>query len=210
MSNSSSANDSGLRRSPELLSRFRSHLLIVDVQEKLVPVIQDAEAMISGCTYLMQTAEATGVPICVSEQYPKGLGSSVDAVLQNTAQEHVVEKLRFSASEAFLQYCASRYPDSDSRQQERDQVVIAGIEAHICVLQTAFDLLAHGLRVCVVEDAVGSRRQSDASAAMRRIRDAGAVVLTAESAAFEWCETAGTEIFRQVSRLTQHRDAART
>jgi nicotinamidase-related amidase len=205
---SSSNIDAHLSRSPELLDCQRSHLLIVDVQKKLLPVIQDFVALEAAIVFLMNAAKVLQVPVFVSEQYPKGLGSTVPAIADHVVQKQVAEKLRFSAADCFLnERVNSQQPATEG---QRDQVVVVGIEAHICVLQTAFDLLAQGLRVYVVADAVGSRSVPDYQTALHRIRDAGGIVCCAESVVFEWCEVAGTDEFRQISRLVRERDISRT
>lgn len=193
-------NEIQLRRSPELLSRDRSQLLIVDVQEKLLPVIHDSDRLLKTVRFIMDVAKVLQVPAVISEQYPQGLGGTVAQIAEQGSAIQTFDKLRFSASEGFLPLAGDcREPGG------RDQVVIVGIEAHVCVLQTAFDLLACGLRAFVVADAVGSRNPADYHRALDRIRDAGGVVCTAESVAFEWCEVAGTDEFRQVSRLVRNR-----
>lgn len=194
-------------RSPALLDRQLSCLLIVDIQTKLLPLIRNSEAVEEATIFLMNAAATLGVPVFVSEQYPKGLGSTVSSIAEHAVQKQVVEKLRFSASECLLNAHASS--DDSSVMNGRIQVVLVGIEAHICVLQTALDLLHSGLKVYVVADAVGSRSEADRDVALQRVRDAGAVVCTAESVVFEWCEVAGTDEFRQISRLVRERDANR-
>lgn len=203
MSETSSAENSDIRRSPELLANSRSQLLVVDVQEKLLPVIQNADSVRQNCIYLIEAARALNVPVFASEQYPRGLGTTVREIADLLTPELTFEKMRFSAADGFQEVCAS--DNGTASVNRRNQIVIVGIEAHICVQQTAFDLLARGFDVYVAEDAVGSRFEKDCSAAMRRIRDSGAVVVTSESVAFEWCEVAGSETFKAVSRLTRDR-----
>lgn len=223
-----------LGRSSELLSAERSCLLVVDVQERLLPVIQDHRSLLQSVRFLLDAAAVLQVPAVVSEQYPKGLGHTVAALQGHVAIAAVFDKLAFSAAAEFGRHwrqslClpADVAPDAHTvrsadtsgpmteaaaglpQLQGRDQIVICGIEAHICVLQTALDLLSAGQRVFVVADAVGSRRALDYHIALQRLRDAGCTVLTSESVAFEWCQTAGTDLFRGISRLVKDRDAAR-
>lgn len=183
-------------RSPDLLRREESRLLIVDMQEKLLRVIPEAAAAIASCELLMQGAKTLGIPVSLSEQYPQGLGATVPA-LAGLADE-AAEKLRFSAAGAWEWTLALG-------SSERPQVVVAGIEAHICVLQTVLDLIAAGFSVSVVEDAVASRSAADCETALRRMRDVGAIVTTAESVLFEWCETAEAPEFKAISRLVKER-----
>ena len=183
-------------RNPDLLDRQRSQLVVIDVQEKLLPVILDGDAVVKTIRFLMDVACELDVPVVVSEQYPKGLGPTVPEICNHAVSAATFEKLKFSAADGL---------GEDRTADGRDQFVLTGIETHICVLQTAFDLLGRGHRVYVVADAVGSRDAFDKKTALDRIRDAGGVVCTAESVAFEWCEVSGTETFRAVSKLVRNR-----
>lgn len=182
-------------RSPELLAARQSRLLIVDVQQKLVPLIDRAETMIAGCAKLIRGAEILGVPVFATEQYPQGLGETVPELAELLGDR--AQKLRFSCAEAL------QWPGAAEDLQERDQVVVAGIETHVCVQQTVLDLLAIGYRVYVPADAVASRGQIDWEFALRRMADSGATITTAESVLFEWAEIAGTPEFKQISRLVK-------
>ena len=181
-----------MSRSVSLLNRDRSHLIVVDVQEKLLPVIADHEPLLNTIQFLKDAATLFDVPVTTSEQYPAGLGSTVEA-LQPAG--NVFEKTQFSAVDGFIPY----------QVDGRDQIVLCGIEAHICVLQTAFDLCARGVRVFVAADAVGSRNESDRQTALQRLRDGGVTVCSAESIAFEWCESSDQARFRALSRLVRGR-----
>lgn len=180
-------------RSPELLSRERSRLLIVDVQEKLIPHITAAEEMIANCAKLVRGAQILNVPVSVTEQYPQGLGPTVDALAE--LLDSPVEKLRFSCGESLAWGTAA--------DAERDQIVVAGIESHVCVLQTVLDLLSAGFRVYVPADAVASRRELDWRFALQRMADSGATITTTEPVLFEWTEVAGTPEFKEISRLVK-------
>uniref|UniRef100_A0A7C2P3H9 Isochorismatase family protein n=1 Tax=Schlesneria paludicola TaxID=360056 RepID=A0A7C2P3H9_9PLAN len=162
-----------------------------------MPAIADAAAVLAAGRFLAEAAQLFGVPVVVTEQYPQGLGHTV-AEWQPFCGD-VRTKQRFSAVEAL------GWPAASDPGVERDQVVLAGIEAHVCVAQTAFDLLSLGYRVWVVADARGSRRPSDRDAALARLRDAGVVLTTAEAVAFEWCETAADPKFRAFSALVKQR-----
>lgn len=189
-------------RSPRLLQRQQSCLLIVDVQEKLWPVITNRHEIRDSIVFLLDIASVLNVPVFVSEQYPRGLGATVSEIADHPMEKIVFEKLRFSAANEF-----AGHPDFHSLDRPIRQVVLAGIETHICILQTALDLLTRGYQVFVVEDATGSRHMSDRWPALTRIREAGGTSCTAESVAFEWCEAAGNDEFRQISRLVQRKDA---
>jgi isochorismate hydrolase len=188
-------------RSIDLLSRDDSRLLIVDMQEKLLRVIPQAEQITSNCQKLIRAARILGPPVFSTEQYPKGLGKTTPELAAELADPAV--KLRFSCSQAVGWGTAAEPSDSDL--QDRHKVVVAGIEAHVCVLQTAFDLMAAGFQVYVPADAVGSRHELDWKIALDRLAGGGAVITTTEAVLFEWCEAAGTDEFKQISRLVTDR-----
>ncbi len=184
---------SELPRSHELLSRDESRLLIVDMQEKLVPVIHNSEEVVANCAKLIAAANSLHVPVTATEQYPKGLGPTIPQLA--TTIPHRPEKLDFSCSRCLGWGLAQDDPAG------RFRVVVAGIEAHVCVLQTAMDLLAAGFRVYIPVDAVGSRKTLDRDIALQRLTAAGAILTTYESVLFEWCERAGSPDFKQISKL---------
>lgn len=183
-------------RSPELLSRSNSRLLIVDVQERLISHISESTQLVNNCRRLIEGAGILDVPVDATEQYPKGLGGTVAELIDLLPNRP--EKLRFSCAEVLEWADCVR---SDGTESTRDKIVVAGIETHVCVLQTVMDLLAAGFRVFVPADAVSSRSRFDWEIALRRMSDAGATITTTESVLFEWCEVAGTPEFKQISRL---------
>jgi nicotinamidase-related amidase len=185
-------------RSPELLSRHESKLLIVDVQEKLVPKIFELDRMLANCRTLIQGAKILGVPVFATEQYPKGLGNTVPQL--GELLETPAQKLRFSCAEVLDWGTAAGQPDND-----RYQIVVAGMEAHVCVMQTVLDLLGNGFQVYVPADAVSSRSEFDWKIALDRMSAAGATIVTTESVLFEWCEVSGTPEFKQISQLIKER-----
>lgn len=176
-------------RSRELLSRQTSLLVVVDVQEKLAPLIGETERLLVNCSKLVETAKLFHVPTFATEQYPQGLGPTVPSLAQHLSERPA--KLRFSCAEVL------NWPPAAERADDRFQVVLCGIEAHVCVLQTAFDLLAAGYQVFLAADAVGSRRQLDWKVALDRLAAGGATIVTTESVLFEWCETAEAPEFKQ-------------
>lgn len=182
-------------RSHELLSRQNSRLLIVDVQEKLVPLIPVAERLIRNCRRLIEAARLLDVPVYATEQYPKGLGKTVSELAELLGD--VPDKQRFSGCEA-LDWGSAAAVDDD-----RDQIVVAGMEAHVCVLQTSLDLVSQGFRVYVPADSVASRNKLDWRIALDRLWASGATVTTTESILFEWCETSAAAPFKQVSQLVK-------
>lgn len=184
-------------RSPELHDRQRSRVVIVDVQDKLVAAMAHGDQLVKNVRWLAEAAKVCGVPIQITEQYPQGLGLTV-STLQGFAADRPAKK-RFSAAEALA------LPSAVEDSTQRDQIILAGMETHVCVLQTAFDLLALGYHVTIAADAVCSRRETDHQVAIQRLRDSGVTVATTESIAFEWLETADAAEFRALSALAKNR-----
>jgi nicotinamidase-related amidase len=184
---------SELPHSHELLSRAESRLLIVDMQEKILPVIDGHEGVTANCLKLIEAAQILDVPATATEQYPKGLGPTTAEIAQRLPDRP--EKVEFSCLNCLDWNTASSDPEG------RFKVVVAGIEAHVCVQQTVLDLLSHGFRVFVAADAVSSRKSLDREIALQRMAASGAVITTTESVLFEWCERAGTAEFKEISRL---------
>lgn len=183
-------------RSRELLARDDSRLLIVDVQGRLTDLIPGGAQVIANCRRLIRGAQLLGVPVSATEQYPRGLGPTVPELAELLDQP--IEKLRFSSAEC-LDWVTSEKGD-------RLKVVVAGIEAHVCIQQTALDLLAAGFSVYIPADAVASRSPIDRDVACHRLRDSGATITTTESILFEWCETAAAPEFKQISALVKEGD----
>lgn len=184
-------------RSRELLSAANSRLLIVDMQERLLAAMSDRDAIEQQCLKLIKGAQTLDVSIDATEQYPKGLGPTVDSIADLVAERP--DKMRFSCSESL------DWSKNGAKPNEPFQVVLAGIEAHVCVLQTAFDLLAAGFEVFVVADAVTSRNRRDYEFGLKRMSDSGIHLVTTEMVLFEWCEVAGTDEFKQISRIITNR-----
>ncbi|HFA60288.1 MAG TPA: hydrolase [Rhodospirillales bacterium] len=177
-----------------LLDRTRSLLLVIDVQERLAPAIAEGGARIARTRLLLEGAGHLEVPVVVTEQYPKGLGPTVADLRPLPEGSRLFEKITFSAMReaAVADHLAAR---------GREQIVLCGMESHVCVLQTALDLLARGYRVFVVADACGSRRPQSHELALARLRQEGARAVNVEMVLFEWLERAGSDLFRTVSRL---------
>jgi len=175
-----------------LISAERSALLLVDLQVRLLPHIQDGAQALDNCIWLTRVAQRTGVPVVASEQYPQGLGPTVPALRELLDDAQIVEKTHFSC---VAEGCLAPHP-----VWTRAQFVVAGTETHVCVLQTVLGLLAEGKDVFVVADAVGSRRPANRDLGLARMRDAGAQIVSREMVAFEWLARAGTDLFRDVSR----------
>ena len=184
-------NTSPPHRSSELYRRQSSRLLLVDLQERLVPVIPDRETLMARCRLLAQGARILEIPIHATEQYPKGLGGTLPEIAAFVPNRP--EKVRFSCTD-----CLGWNPPGPD---ERFQIVVAGIEAHVCVQQTVLDLLSLGYQVQVPVDAVSSRNDLDKQVAFRRMELSGATITTTEAVLFEWCEAAGTPEFKAISKL---------
>lgn len=176
-----------------LLKAEHSLLLIIDVQGNLAQVIDQGSQAIARVKWLAEIATELAVPRLITEQYPQGLGHTV-AELQIVAKAAtVLEKSHFSAVQE-PQFVAAL------AQYQRPQVVICGMETHVCVLQTAVELHQAGYQVFVVEDACGSRRASDKQAALRRLSNAGIEPVTSEMVAFEWLHNSATDNFKKISK----------
>ena len=186
-------------RSPELLHRASSRLLIVDVQDKLVATLPEAtrDRLLSTCRFLAEGAKLLGVPTSITEQYPQGLGPTV-ATLQEFSADRPAKK-RFSCVECL------GWPAAAEAADDRFQIIVAGMETHVCVLQTVLDLLANGYQVYVVADGIASRREIDQQIALERLAGSGAILTTAEGVLFEWAETAEAAEFKQLSGLVKAR-----
>lgn len=181
-----------------LIEAAKSTLLIVDVQDRLLPAMAAPEAVETRCLVLVKAAKLLGVPITVSEQYPKGLGRTVPALAAELgADAAVFEKLSFSC----WQNMAMKDHFIAHHETQRPLVILAGIEAHVCVLQTALDLAAAGFAVFAVADAMSSRAVSSEQLAHARMRQAGVSLINTEMAVFELLRKAGTPEFKALSAL---------
>jgi nicotinamidase-related amidase len=179
-----------------LIDKEKSRLLVVDVQERLALVIAGQAEIERQCGLLIQGARRLGVPILFSEQYPKGLGRTLPALLALAGSNRTVEKIEFSC----FSNPALRAELSDGT---RPQTIVCGTEAHVCVLQTVLEMKAAGHDVVVVADAVGSRRPESSEIALERMRRSGVPVVTTEMVLFEWMRRADTPEFRDIARLVR-------
>ena len=176
-----------------LIKSTDSCLLIIDVQEKLIGAMSEPQLVLDNCAWLIQLAQTLNIPLLVSEQYPRGLGTTVSSLKPLFNEEVVMEKVHFSCTAETA--CKIRL-----EKIEKKQVVIAGIESHVCVLQTALGLLDMGKTVFIVADAVSSRRLSDKELALARLRSAGVHIVSKEMVFFEWLHQAATPLFKQLSK----------
>jgi nicotinamidase-related amidase len=172
-------------------------VLVVDVQEKLLAVMPDAPGLVRDIGFLLDVANLLKVPTLATEQYPQGLGPTSQALARRLTHE-LSSKVAFSC-------CGAPGLLSELRQLGRPNVVVCGMEAHVCVLQTVLDLLAEGLQVFVTVDAIQSRFAVDHKTAVKRMDRAGALLTTCETTAFEWLGGSDNPQFKAVSKLVQER-----
>lgn len=170
---------------------------MIDLQEKLVPVMFNSQHLLERCKILLNGLNVLKIPLIVSEQYPKGLGTTVSK-LQDAIDESspIIEKTSFSClgSDTF---------ESKLKDINRDIVLVFGIESHVCVLQTVLDLIAQGKTAVVIVDCISSRQRRDMRVALKRMKKEGAFLSTYESILFELCQTSGTEEFKTISKLVK-------
>jgi len=179
------------------LSPENSLLVIVDVQERLLPAVLQQQQIIFNVRRLLEAAQTIDVPVVVTEQYPQGLGNTVQELVPYIpAGTAILPKKSFSI-----------YDDERIRTEidnhRRSQIILCGVEAHVCVQQSAFDLLRAGHEVYIVVDAIGSRFAENRDTALRRFESAGMALTTTESLLFEWCRTAEHPQFKLFSRLAK-------
>lgn len=171
------------------------HLVVIDVQTRLTQVMSDRKSLLQNCEVLIQAAKLLEIPITVTEQYPKGIGATEPQLTNALANDYLpVEKTCFSC-------CASDQFSTRVDKSSKPQMILCGIESHICVLQTAMDLLQSGKQVFVVADAVDSRSKENKKLALERMQQAGAIITNAESTVFEWLKDAKHAQFKALSAL---------
>jgi nicotinamidase-related amidase len=191
---------STIARSPLLLDRRNCALLVVDLQARLVPVIGHHENVVWNVGRLVRGAHLLSLPVVGTEQYPEKLGRTVPPIAEMLSD--IAEKRDFScgACPALFRALADKGCST---------LLVAGVETHVCVMQTVLDLLADGFDVFVPVDAVGARHELDHRTALHRMDVAGATLTTTESALFEWCETSMAPEFKQISALVRETVAPR-
>src|SRR5262245_13127637 len=177
-----------------------SSLLVIDVQEKLLPAIAETSRLLLNIAFLLDAARLLEVPAIATEQYPAGLGRTAPVLAERLPAE----------PPAKLDFSCCGVPDlvARLRQGGRSTAVLCGIESHVCVLHTALDLCDGGLKVAVAADAVAGRLALDHELALRRMERAGALVTTCETIAFEWLGTAAAPQFKAISGLIRQRTKA--
>ena len=173
-----------------------SVFVVIDIQDRLLAKIPSAEGMVRSTAFLLDVAALLNVPIRATEQYPKGLGPTTAEIARRLPQ--VATKTEFSC-------CGAGTFLEELEMLHRPNLVLAGMETHVCIMQTAFDLVEAGLHVFLPVDALASRGSLDHDLALRRMEQSGAVLTTAEAVAFEWLRDASHPQFKAVSKLVIER-----
>ena len=178
------------------VEREHTAAVIIDIQERLFPHMAGAEELLGNTEILIRGLITLGIPLVYTEQYPRGLGSTIPEINALLEGHEPVEKMAFSCCDE---------PGFISRLKELDRkhIVLAGIEAHVCVLQTCLDLMAGAYVPVVIEDCISSRKLSDKHTAVSRMRQEGALVSSYESILFELCRVSGSDEFKSISRLVK-------
>jgi nicotinamidase-related amidase len=183
-----------------LINPTRAQALVIDIQERLLPAMSQGEAALANCARLVQAAARLSLPVTVSQQYPKGIGQTVEGLRQHLPNESVtLDKMSFSC----MRDGALRQRIEQLAGDGRDQIIVCGIEAHVCVLQTAIEIVEAGLQCFAVVDAMASRAPDSKAFAIARMQAAGVVPVTTEMAIFECLGVAGTADFKALMPLVK-------
>ncbi len=167
-------------------------LLLIDLQEKLLKVMDQSAKVIRYTSLLLNTAKQLQIPVIVSEQYPRGLGRTLEQICEHIPEHQLIEKTTFSCGEALLSKIADL---------KRNTVIVTGSETHVCVFQTVIDLLEKGYTVHVVRNAVCSRFKEDYQNGLELMKEAGAIITNAETVVFDLLKQSGTPDFKAISPL---------
>ncbi len=182
-------------RHPSLLDRKRVALVVIDMQEKFRPIMEDFDEVAARIAVMVQGCRLLTVPILVTEQYPQGLGLTAMEIQAHLPEDtKPIEKLTFSS-------CGVPEFDLQLREQHIEQVMIVGIEAHICVSQTAHDLLQLGYQVHLIREAIGARLPANREVALTKMQRAGAILSSVEMALFEMMKASDAAEFKAVQKL---------
>lgn len=183
-------------RNPKILDRAKTALLIIDIQERILGVMNSPEEVTANTKKLIQGSKILGIPVYYTEQYPKGLGPTAGEIKAELEGVNAIQKMSFSCSGAGELF-------SELKLKNISQVIVCGIESHVCVQQTVLDLLTSGFQVDVAADAVSSRREKDYKIALKRMQSNGAEVTTTESILFELLNVCGTDEFKSISKIVK-------
>lgn len=168
--------------------------LIIDVQEKLLPAMNDKDILLKNILTYIEGIKVLNVPLVFTQQYSKGLGETIELIKNSIPTFSFFEKVAFSC-------CDERLFFEHLVMSKKQFILIAGIEAHVCVLQTVIDLLTNGYQPVVIEDCITSRKPNDKLIALERMRNEGAIISTYESILFELCRHSGNEQFKSISKI---------
>ncbi len=185
-----------VKRHPALLPKEGTALLIIDVQERIMPVIRNIDTVTANTLKLIEGFKVLGNPIFITEQYPKGLGPTAAVIADALQGITPYQKMSFSCGGAEGLFTLFE-------EQQISNIVVTGIEAHVCVTQTVLDLLENDIQVYVAADATSSRRELDYDIALRRMEMYGAEMTVTESVLFEMLEVCGTPEFKAVSKIVK-------
>ena len=187
---------SEVKRFSKLLKPESTALLIIDIQERILPVISNNERVVEYTLKLIKGFRALGLPIYYTEQYPNGLGPTARSIVDELGDLKPFDKMSFSCSGAGELF-------NEFKQKNLSQIVVCGVESHVCVQQTVLDLIENGLQVNLAADAVSSRKEIDYLTALDRMRHHGVEVTTTEAILFELLNVCGTPQFKEVSKIVK-------
>lgn len=176
-----------------LINPTNSALLVIDIQEKLLPALHNAEQLMANSQWLIEVADKLSIPTLVTEQYPQGLGHTSTTLKPFLSSAVFLEKEHFSAAE-------EAHILKAVNQLDKEQLILIGAESHVCLLQTAIGFSEQGYDVYVVTDAIASRKESDYNTALLRMQQNGIQLVSKEMVAFEWLHKCNTDKFRKVSK----------
>jgi len=187
---------SEVKRFSKLLKPDKTALLIIDIQERILPVINNHQLVVNNTLKLIKGFKVLSLPIYFTEQYPKGLGPTNRSILDELGDLKPFDKMSFSCSGAGELF-------NEFNEKNLSQIVVCGIEAHVCVQQTVLDLIENSIQVNLAADAVSSRKEMDYRTAIERMRHHGAEITTTESILFELLNVCGTPQFKEVSKIVK-------
>jgi len=178
------------------LERNQTVLVVIDVQSKLLPVIYDYPALVENIKRIIKCTQILGIPIVLTEQYPRGLGSTVEEIKETLSEYHPIEKVSFSC-------CEEENFINRIKQLNRKQILVCGIEAHICVYQTCMDLVSEEYEVHLLIDAISSRKRDNRNLTIEKLNGMGVQITSVEMALFEILKDATSDEFKRISRIVK-------
>ena len=187
---------SEVKRFNNIIKPEKTALLIIDIQERILPVINNHQLVVDNTLRLIKGFKVLGLPIYFTEQYPKGLGPTTRSILDELGDIKPFDKMSFSCSGAGELF-------DEFKKKNLSQIVVCGIEAHVCVQQTVLDLVENNIQVNLAADAVSSRKDMDYRTALERMRDHEVEITTTESILFELLNVCGTPQFKEISKLVK-------